>query len=113
MCAHRCALTWGIQRPCLFLQASRPLHYLVYFLKGVGIGAYGIERELLASEGKLARRWMLWCITAAGGVRRGRRNCHRELFSYEFSAGMGNDWRGQFRAFCAASSFAFLALCAV
>src|SRR5713101_3353969 len=35
----------------------------------------------------------------AGGVRRGRRNCHRELFSYEFSAGMGNDWRGQFRAF--------------
>jgi hypothetical protein len=28
------------------------------------MGAYGIERELLASEGKLARRWMLWCITA-------------------------------------------------
>jgi hypothetical protein len=29
----------------------------------------------------------------AGGVRRGRRNCHREIFSYQFSAGMGNDWR--------------------
>ena len=39
-----------------FLQARRPLHYLEYFKKGVGIGAYGIEREVLASEGKLARR---------------------------------------------------------
>jgi hypothetical protein len=36
----------------------------VYFLMGVGIGAYGIERGLQASEGKLARRWMLWRITA-------------------------------------------------
>jgi glucan biosynthesis protein C len=38
-------------------QLCRPLHYLVYFFAGVGVGAYGIERSLLAMDGWLVRRW--------------------------------------------------------
>jgi glucans biosynthesis protein C len=43
-------------------QLCRPLHYLVYFLAGAGVGAYGIERGLLAVDGWLVRRW------AAAGI---------------------------------------------
>ena len=38
-------------------QFCRPLHYLVYFFAGAGVGAYGIERGLLAMDGWLVRRW--------------------------------------------------------
>ena len=38
-------------------QFCRPLHYLVYFLAGAGVGAYGIGRGLLARDGWLACRW--------------------------------------------------------
>jgi hypothetical protein len=48
-------------------QLSRPLHYAVYFVAGVGIGAYGIERGLLAADGLLARRWGLWLAAASAG----------------------------------------------
>src|SRR5437588_321501 len=34
-----------------------PLLYAVYFFGGVGIGAAGIERSLVAADGILARRW--------------------------------------------------------
>jgi hypothetical protein len=44
-------------------QLCRPLHYLVYFFAGAGVGAYGIERGLLAPNGWLVRRW-----AAAGGA---------------------------------------------
>jgi len=43
-----------------FLQKSRALHYLAYFLLGVGAGAWGIDRGILARGSKLARRWPLW-----------------------------------------------------
>lgn len=49
----------------LALQLSRPLHYGVYFFAGVGVGAYGIERGLLATEGWLVRRWRLSIAAAA------------------------------------------------
>src|SRR5262249_2245497 len=42
------------------------LHYAVYFLAGVGIGAYGLERGLLAADGELARRWPAWVAAAVG-----------------------------------------------
>jgi glucan biosynthesis protein C len=45
-------------------QLSRPLHYALYFFAGVAIGACGIERGLLAAEGKLARRWAWWLLAA-------------------------------------------------
>jgi peptidoglycan/LPS O-acetylase OafA/YrhL len=40
-------------------QYCRPLHYFVYFLAGAGVGAYGIDRGLLARDGWLAKRWAL------------------------------------------------------
>jgi len=39
------------------VQLCRPLLYAVYFLIGLGVGAYGIERGLLAPRGWLAQRW--------------------------------------------------------
>jgi glucans biosynthesis protein C len=38
-------------------QYCRPLHYLVYFFAGAGVGACGIDRGLLAADGWLAHRW--------------------------------------------------------
>jgi hypothetical protein len=54
---------WASFGPFAF-QTSRLLHYLIYFVAGVGIGAYGIERGLLAADGKLARHWFAWVPAA-------------------------------------------------
>jgi peptidoglycan/LPS O-acetylase OafA/YrhL len=48
------------------IQLSRPLHYAVYFFAGLGIGAYGYERGLLAPGGALARGWASWLALALG-----------------------------------------------
>lgn len=56
-------ISWTQFGPFAF-QTSRILHYLVYFLIGIAVGAYGIERGILAQTGKLARRWWLWAIGA-------------------------------------------------
>jgi glucans biosynthesis protein C len=55
---------WSEHGP-LGLQLSRPLLYAVYYFAGLGVGAYGIERGLLATSGMLARRWNLWLVGAA------------------------------------------------
>lgn len=55
--------TWGQFGP-FALQLSRPLHYALYFLAGVAIGACGIENGLLAIDGRLVRRWRLWLLAA-------------------------------------------------
>jgi len=58
--AHRfTSLAWTAFGPFAF-QTSRIFHYLLYFLIGVGVGAWGLDRGLLATQGKLARRWPLW-----------------------------------------------------
>jgi hypothetical protein len=49
-------------------QLSRPLHYLVYFLAGLGIGAYGLERGLLSTEGGLGKRWGIWLAAALASL---------------------------------------------
>lgn len=41
-------------------QANRILLYLVYFLAGVAVGAYGLDRSMLRSAGPLAKRWWAW-----------------------------------------------------
>ena len=46
------------------LQLSRPLLYAVYFFAGVGIGADGIDRGLVAADGALARNWAHWLALA-------------------------------------------------
>jgi hypothetical protein len=64
---------WSAFGPFAF-QTSRLLHYLVYFLVAVGVGAYGLKQGLFARDGKLARRWPLWtvamvlCFVIAGGA---------------------------------------------
>jgi glucans biosynthesis protein C len=45
-------------------QPSFALVYVVYFLAGLGVGAYGLEQGLLVSDGKLARRWAVWVGSA-------------------------------------------------
>ena len=42
------------------LQASRLFLYPLYFVFGVAIGSYGIDRTALAFNGSLARLWLLW-----------------------------------------------------
>jgi peptidoglycan/LPS O-acetylase OafA/YrhL len=54
---------WSDQGP-FALQFSRPLLYAVYYFAGLGVGAYGLERGLLAPEGMLARRWAAWLTGA-------------------------------------------------
>lgn len=58
--------TWTNTGPLSF-QASRPLHYLVYFFAGYAVGAYGLERGLLSTDGPLARHWVAWLAAAFGG----------------------------------------------
>jgi hypothetical protein len=55
--------SWFQYGPFAF-QSSRPLHYAVYFFAGIAVGAYGIERGLLAADGVLARRWPVWLAVA-------------------------------------------------
>ena len=55
---------WFQEGPFAF-QLSRPLHYALYFFAGVGLGAGGVERGLLAADGPLVRRWALWVVGAA------------------------------------------------
>jgi surface polysaccharide O-acyltransferase-like enzyme len=58
-------LYWTSVGPFQF-QTSRLFHYAVYFLAGIGVGEYGLERGLLAPDGVLARHWGRW-----GGCRLG------------------------------------------
>jgi surface polysaccharide O-acyltransferase-like enzyme len=45
-------------------QASRVLLYAIYFIAGLGVGAYGINQGLLARDGRLVRRWPIWFVAA-------------------------------------------------
>jgi hypothetical protein len=57
--------TWSEHGP-FALQLSRPLLYAVFYLAGLGVGAAGLERGLLATSGMLARRWVRWAAGALG-----------------------------------------------
>jgi hypothetical protein len=57
---------WTSYGPFSF-QLTRPLHYLVYFLAGCAVGAHGLDRGLLASDGPLARRWAAWLAASIVG----------------------------------------------
>jgi surface polysaccharide O-acyltransferase-like enzyme len=56
-------MSWAAFGPFTF-QTSRILHYFAYFVIAVGIGAWGLNRGLLAPDGKLARRWPAWVLAA-------------------------------------------------
>jgi hypothetical protein len=101
--------TWSALGP-FKLQTSRGLHYLVYFMAGVGVGINGIDRGLLAAEGSLLRRWNRWVLAALVAfpvaVGTGLATLAPERSSYV--------WRGltglAFALSCAASSLAVLAV---
>ena len=57
---------WTSAGPFSF-QLSRPLHYAVYFFAGFAVGAYGLDRGLLASDGALARNWAAWLAASIAG----------------------------------------------
>jgi surface polysaccharide O-acyltransferase-like enzyme len=59
--------TWSNSGP-FAVQLCRPLHYAVYFFAGVGIGAGGIGRGLLAVNGLLARHWAFWLAAALASL---------------------------------------------
>jgi peptidoglycan/LPS O-acetylase OafA/YrhL len=63
LAVHFNPLAWTQFGPLAF-QTSRLLHYLVYLLMGIAVGAYGIQRGILASGGKMGRRWLLWSVAA-------------------------------------------------
>ncbi len=48
------------------VQTARIIHYALYFAVGIALGANGIEHGLLAADGRLARRWLLWMHAAMG-----------------------------------------------
>jgi len=52
---------WTSIGPLQF-QTPRLFHYAIYFFAGIGVGAYGIDRGLLAPDGKLARHWGRWTL---------------------------------------------------
>jgi surface polysaccharide O-acyltransferase-like enzyme len=54
---------WFAVGPLAF-QASRPLLYAIYFFCGVIVGAGGIDKGLLSSDGALMRTWWLWAFGA-------------------------------------------------
>jgi peptidoglycan/LPS O-acetylase OafA/YrhL len=55
---------WGHVGPVAW-QLCRPLHYAVFFFAGMAIGAHGLERGLVATDGPLARHALKW---AGAGV---------------------------------------------
>jgi peptidoglycan/LPS O-acetylase OafA/YrhL len=89
------------------VQASRSLHYAVYFFAGAALGAHGIQRGLLAEGGTLARHWPRWVAASLGAFLSAV-----AVFLVALSRGAGW-WAAADATFvlsCAASSFAFLAL---
>jgi peptidoglycan/LPS O-acetylase OafA/YrhL len=41
-------------------QPGPAAQYILFFFAGIGVGAFGIERGLLAADGMLVRRWAFW-----------------------------------------------------
>ncbi len=93
-----------------FFQTGRVLLYFTYFLIGIGVGKFGIERGLLAPDSKLARRWWLWMMRAvlaffvSSAVGLAALAPHASPRSWEVAADF------TFAISCAASGFFFLAI---
>ena len=100
---------WTAFGPFTF-QTSRILLYLVYFLFGTLIGAYGLERGALAPESGLSKCWPWWVLLALGAYGAALSSTlitlkvhpHQQSWSIAVDAG--------FVVSCAASSMAFLSI---
>lgn len=101
---------WGSFGP-FFVQTARVPLYLLYFVAGAALGSQGVDRGLLAAEGRLARRWLWWAnmaplaffvllalfLTLLGALQKGDALGLRALTSVAFVLS------------CATTSFALLA----
>ena len=56
-------LSWAEWGP-FTVQTSRIGLHALYFLAGIAVGAHGVERGLLARDGRLAQRWKRWANAA-------------------------------------------------
>jgi surface polysaccharide O-acyltransferase-like enzyme len=112
MAAAFSPMDWAHAGP-FFIQTSRALHYLVYFVIGVGMGAAGLGRGLLAPDAKLARRWPIWVVASLAAYGFGIAmviTIMSGMAKGAPSAGLLTLGNLSFVLGCAASSFAFLAL---
>ena len=92
---------WWYWGPFSF-QLSRVFLYLVYFLIGVILGAYGIRRTLLISDSTLSRRWIMWAIITIA--------LFLANIVVTFSQTNKTVIAVAFLLFCAAAGFAFLSI---
>jgi peptidoglycan/LPS O-acetylase OafA/YrhL len=100
---------WTSVGPFSF-QTSRIFHYLAYFLIGAGLGALGVDRGLLAPDGRLARRWRVWAIAAFLVFAATSVVAIVALTGHPQSQAWGAAMDLGFVLSCASWSFAFLAL---
>jgi hypothetical protein len=101
---------WTSYGPFSF-QISRALHYLVYFFAGCAVGAYGLDRGLLAIDGSLARHWAGWLAASVAGFVLWALPTSRMIdgaqapLLVQFAAALG------FVLACASGCFVLMALC--
>ncbi|MGA2652866.1 MAG: acyltransferase [Terracidiphilus sp.] len=103
------SLAWTAIGPFAF-QTSRILHYLVYFLTGVAVGAAGLDQGLLAPQGKLARSWPWWIARSLLFFAVATSLTLAVLTGWSKSPALTVAADVGFVFSCAASCFAFLAL---
>jgi surface polysaccharide O-acyltransferase-like enzyme len=93
--------SWWYWGPFSF-QLSRVFLYLLYFLIGVILGAYGIQRTLLVPQSALARRWVVWVVVTVaaflGNIVATFARANQTLIAVSFLL------------FCASACFAFLSI---
>jgi peptidoglycan/LPS O-acetylase OafA/YrhL len=109
MALHFPSLAWTAFGPFTF-QTSRIFHYMAYFLIAVSVGAWGLDRGLVAQEGKLARRWLLWVVAALVLFGAATAITLIALTSAVPSQALTFAMDAGFVLSCAAISFAFLAV---
>ncbi|HEY2325651.1 MAG TPA: acyltransferase [Thermoanaerobaculia bacterium] len=96
-----------------YVQISRLLHYFAYFVIGMALGAYGVDRGLLANGSRLARRWVFWSFASLAAFAVALTTF--VIILSTLAKGGPGPLLGTFGNFtfvlsCAASSLAFLAL---
>jgi peptidoglycan/LPS O-acetylase OafA/YrhL len=92
------------------VQTSRVIHYAVYFLAGVALGAGGLDRGLVAQGGTLAAHKLRWLLVGAGAFALSYLVTARLFTAGGASLGWQLASAGSFALACAALSFALLAV---
>ena len=91
-------------------QTNRILLYLAYFLFGTLIGAYGLQRGVLAPESGLPKRWLWWVVLAFGAYAAASATTLITLKDHAHQQGWSIAVNVGFVVSCATSSVAFLSV---